>query len=85
MSRAGRLRLLGNLLFLLAERRRVPLGLTLFGLRREPFVSWVCQTQSGAEADVVIRIGTGIVAIQVEDTVVGTVVPVTATIGEPLI
>lgn len=85
MSRAWRLRLLGNLLFLLAERLRVPLGLTLLGLLGEPVVSLVCQTQSGAEADVVIRIGAGIVAIQVENSVVGAVVPIAATIGEPLI
>ena len=41
--------------------------------------------QSGAEADVVVRIGAGIVAVQVEHSVVGAVVPVAATIGEPLI
>ena len=35
--------------------------------------------QSGAEADVVVDVGAGVVAVQVENTGVGTVVPVATT------
>jgi len=39
--------------------------------------------QSGAEPDVRVGVRTGVVAVQVEDTGVGTVVPVAAAIREP--
>ncbi len=40
--------------------------------------------QSGAEPDVRVGVGAGVVAVQVEDTGVGTVVPVATAIREPL-
>ena len=42
------------------------------------------RAQSGAEADVRVGIRPLIVAVQVEHPGIGTVVPVTATVGEPL-
>jgi len=38
--------------------------------------------QSGTEAEVVVDVGAGVVAVQVENTGVGTVVPVATTIAE---